>query len=168
MTDDTTTDPTMDAIARAVAEGRSGDPVAARRQLLTLWSEIGVLGDALHRCTLAHYLADLYPDPARALAWDIRALDAADAVSEQRVQDHDAGLHIAGFYPSLHLNLADSYRRLGSFAAAAEHISAAEKCCPELPDDGYGTVIRTAVREVGEAVARRDTTARSSAPGSAV
>ncbi|MGW8554845.1 DNA polymerase III subunit beta family protein [Streptomyces tubercidicus] len=50
-------------------------------------------------------------DPAQALAWDARALDAADAATEQRVQEHHAGLHIADFYPSLHLNLADNYHR---------------------------------------------------------
>lgn len=123
-------DPTMDAIGQAVAEGRAGDIPSARRKLLALWSTIGVTGDPLHRCSLAHYLADLYEDPAHALAWNIRALDAADAVTERRAQEHDAGLHIAGFYPSLHLNLADDYRRLGSFEAATEHIEAAEALTP--------------------------------------
>ncbi|MGW0019862.1 hypothetical protein ACWDUD_16155 [Rhodococcus sp. NPDC003382] len=158
-------DPTMDAIAQAVTEGRSGDPEFARKQLLALWSEIGVLGDPLHRCTLAHYLADLYADPAQALAWDIRALDAADAVTEQRVQEHHADLHIAGFYPSLHLNLADNFRRLGSFDAAADHLAAARKHAPNLPDGPYGDTIRAAIDEVGDAIVRKDRTQRASAPG---
>ncbi|MEU7374360.1 hypothetical protein, partial [Streptomyces albidoflavus] len=121
-TPSTAADPTMEAIGRAVVAGRGGDIRAVRHQLLRLWSETGVTGDPLHRCSLAHHLADLHDDPAQALAWDVRALDAADAVTEQRVQEHHAGLHIAGFYPSLHLNLADNYRRLGSFDAAAEHL----------------------------------------------
>jgi hypothetical protein len=79
-------DPTMEAIAQAVTEGRVGDITSARRTLLGLWPTIGVTGDPLHRCTLAHYLADLYEDPAQALAWDVRALDAAEAVTEQRVR----------------------------------------------------------------------------------
>ena len=58
-------------------------------------------------------MADLYEDPAQALAWDIRALDAVDALTDQRVQEHHAALQVARFYPSLHLNLADNYRRLG-------------------------------------------------------
>ena len=159
-------DPTMEAIGRAVAEGRAGDVAAARRKLLDLWSAIGVTGDPLHRCSLAHYLADLYEDPAQALAWDIRALDAADAVTEQRVRDHHAGLHIAGFYPSLHLNLADNYRRLGSFEAATDHIDAADAHAPALPEGPYGDLLRSAVQEVGEAISARDRTRRSSAPGS--
>ncbi|WP_326615725.1 hypothetical protein OG863_00570 [Streptomyces decoyicus] len=159
-------DPTMEAIGQAVTEGRAGDIAAARQQLLSLWSAIGVTGDPLHRCSLAHYLADLYEDPAQALAWDVRALDAADAVTEQRVQEHHASLHIAGFYPSLHLNLADNYRRLGSFEAATEHINAAKEHAPHLPQDPYGDLLRGAIQDVAEAIAGRDRTRRASAPGS--
>jgi hypothetical protein len=155
----------MEAIGQAVTEGRTGNTLSARQKLLNLWSAIGVAGDPLHRCSLAHYLADLYEDPAQALAWDVRALDAADAVTEQRVQEHHASLHIAGFYPSLHLNLADNYRRLGSFDAASEHINAAKEHAPNLRQDAYGAFLRTALHEVAEAISRRDTTKRPSAPG---
>ncbi|MGW3068526.1 hypothetical protein ACWDA8_34880, partial [Streptomyces sp. NPDC001130] len=31
----------------------------------------------LHRCTLAHYLADTHDDPEDELAWDLRALSRA-------------------------------------------------------------------------------------------
>ncbi|WP_093851293.1 hypothetical protein [Streptomyces pini] len=157
----------MEAIGAAVAEGQTGQARAARRRLLDLWSEIGPTGDPLHRCALAHHLADLHEDPAQALAWDVRALDAADAVTEQRLQEHHAGLRIAAFHPSLHLNLADDYRRLGSFDAAAEHIDAARGHTPDLPRDPYGDSLRTAVEQVAEAITRRDTTRRSSAPGPA-
>ncbi|MGW3094492.1 hypothetical protein ACWDCC_13690 [Streptomyces sp. NPDC001102] len=158
-------DPTMEAIGQAVIEGRTGDILSARHKLLNLWSAIGVTGDPLHRCSLAHYLADLYEDPAQALAWDVRALDAADAATEQRVQEHHASLHISGFYPSLHLNLADNYRRLGSFDAATEHINAAKEHVPDLPQDAYGASLRTALDEVAEAIFQRDTAKRPSAPG---
>ncbi|MCU8596022.1 hypothetical protein NG816_35730 [Streptomyces sp. A13(2022)] len=153
-------DPIMDAIGQAVTEGRTGSTLSARRKLLDLWSAIGVTGDPLHRCSLAHYLADIYEDPAQALAWDVRALDAADAMTDQRVQEHHAGLRIAGFYPSLHLNLADNYRRLGSFDAATAHLHAAEEHAPNLPQDAYGALLRTALDEVAQAVSRRDTTKR--------
>src|SRR5690606_11308709 len=123
-------DSTMEAIGQAVIEGRAGDIATARQKLLDIWSTIGATGDPLHRCSLAHYMADLYEDPAQALAWDIRALDAADSLTDQRVQEHHTALQVAGFYPSLHLNLADNYRRLGSFEAATEHINAAHEHAP--------------------------------------
>lgn len=159
-------DSTMEAIGEAVTKGRAGDIASARQKLLNLWAELGVTGDPLHRCSLAHYLADFYEDPARALAWDVRALDAADAVTEQRVQKHHASLHIAAFYPSLHLNLADNYRRLGSFEAATEHINAARAHAPNLPEDPYGELLCGAIQEVADAIAGRDRTRRASAPGS--
>ncbi|MEV6321656.1 hypothetical protein AB0M45_10720 [Nocardia sp. NPDC051787] len=160
----TTPDQTMTTITDAVALGRHGRPDDARDALLALWSSLGPQGDALHRCTLAHYLADLYDDAAEALTWDIRALDAADRLSDDRAQSYDASLRVAGFYPSLHLNLADDYRRLGSFAAAQREIDAARAHLHTLADDGYGATIRTAVREVEAAIRERRTERRASAP----
>lgn len=149
------TDPTLTRISDAVNKFRSGD-ANARSDLLDLWPEIGPTGDAFHRCTLAHYLADMYDDAAQSLIWDTRALDAADALTD-----------VAGFYPSLHLNLADDLRRLASFGAAAEHIDMARETLHTLADDAYGTTIRTAVGEVAEAIAARSTERRSSNPPSA-
>ncbi|MFC9518997.1 hypothetical protein ACFTSD_24970 [Nocardiaceae bacterium NPDC056970] len=162
----TTPDQTMDAITRAVTLGRDGDTDAARAALLDLWAEITPSGDPFHRCTLAHYLADLYDDPAQALMWDVRALDAADNLTNDRVQEHHASLAVRGFYPSLHLNLADNLRRLGSFDAARSHLDAAAEHLDALGDDGYGAMIRTAVAEVGEDVRNESTARRASAPGS--
>lgn len=153
-------DPVMIRITEAVNEFRSGETESARTALLALWSEIGVAGDPLHRCTLAHYLADLYDHPAEALVWDLRALDAADTLTDIRLHDHDTSLRVAGFYPSLHLNLADNFRRLGAFPAATRHLDAARDRLPALADDDYGTLIRTAVTELATMIAAHDTTRR--------
>ncbi|PXX63965.1 hypothetical protein DFR70_105147 [Nocardia tenerifensis] len=157
-------DDTMTAITHAVTLGHEGRPDEARESLLTLWNSFGPQGDPLHRCTLAHYLADLYDDAAEALTWDIRALDAADSLTDARTRQFDSALDVRGFYPSLHLNLADNYRRLGSFAAARRAITAAKETLHTLPENPYGTMIRTAVEEVEAAIAARDTSRRASAP----
>ncbi len=155
----------MEAIGDAVLRGRGGDPEPARRDLLALWRQIGITGDPFHRCTLAHYLADLYEEPAEALIWDVRALDAAAALTDQRARHHHAGLTVAGFYPSLYLNIADNLRRLGAFDAAIEHLDNAQEHISALSDDAYGIMIRTAIDEVREAVDDRDRSRRKSAPG---
>ncbi|MFI7665483.1 hypothetical protein [Nocardia sp. NPDC049526] len=155
---------TMAAITEAVELGRTGSPEVAREALLEIWAALGPQGDPLHRCTLAHYLADLYDDAAQALCWDVRALDAADSLTDARLHRHDANLDVRGFYPSLHLNLADNYRRLGSFDAAQGEIDAARGCADALDDDGYGAMIRTAIDEVAEAIRTRTTARRASAP----
>ena len=164
MTASPAADPTMDAITTAVTLGHQGETARARQELLAVWEDLGVLGDPLHRCTLAHYLADLYPDPAEALIWDVRALDAANALTDHRAGEHHAGLEVAGFYPSLHLNIADNLRRLSSFDAAAGHIDKAEERVAALPSGPYGDMIRAAIHGVRAAIDARDTTPRSSSP----
>lgn len=154
----------MDAITTAVTLGHEGETARARQDLLAIWEDLGVLGDPLHRCTLAHYLADLHPDPAEALIWDVRALDAAGALTDHRVAEHHAGLEVAGFYPSLHLNIADNLRRLGAFEAAGEQIDRAEERVAALPQGPYVDMIRAAIRGVRDAIAARDTTPRSTSP----
>lgn len=160
-------DPTMDAISEAVTVGRGGDTQTARRELLSIWQQLGPTGDPFHRCTLAHYLADLYDNPAEALIWDVRALDAADVLSDERAQQHHFSLQVVGFYPSLHLNIADNLRRTGAFDAAVEHLRAAQKYAAALPDDAYGNMIRAAITGVIEATRIGDTAPRPTAPGSA-
>lgn len=164
---ETVADLTMDAVSEAVMIGRDGDVKTARRRLLAVWQDVGVLGDPFYRCTIAHYLADLYESPAESLVWDIRALDAADALTEQRVQNHHASLRVDAFYPSLHLNLADDFRRLAAFQAASHHIVQATAHVSALPDDAYGDMIRTAIRDVTTAIAAHDTAPRPSHPGGA-
>ncbi|MFI6999486.1 hypothetical protein [Nocardia sp. NPDC050175] len=154
----------MAAITRAITLGREGQPDAARDALLALWNSFGPQGDPLHRCTLAHYLADLHDDAAEALTWDIRALDAADSLTNARAQEYHSSLDVQGFYPSLHLNLADNYRRLSSFTAAQRELAAARATLHALPDTAYGTTIRTAVDEIEAAIHAQDTRPRASAP----
>ncbi|MCZ4078949.1 hypothetical protein O1W68_13425 [Rhodococcus sp. H36-A4] len=138
-------DETMAAIA--VAKQTAG--VAEwRERLLALWERVGAGGDPLHRCTIGHYLADVCDDAAEALTWDIRALDAADTLTDDRVKAHHASLNVAGFYPSLHLNLADNYRRLSSFAAATRHLDEAKRRLGVLSDDGYGRIVRDGIDHV--------------------
>ncbi|MFD4459923.1 hypothetical protein [Nocardia sp. NPDC058480] len=156
----TTADPIMTRITQGVTDFRTGDADGARTTLLEVWADIGPAGDPLHRCALAHYLADVYDDPAEALVWDVRALDAADALTDTRLNDYHAGLQVAGFYPSLHLNLADNFRRLGAFPAATRHLEEARERLDILPDDDYGALIRRIVPEIALAIASNDTTRR--------
>ncbi|GAA1122977.1 hypothetical protein GCM10009630_21170 [Kribbella jejuensis] len=125
----------LEEIAAAVELGRTGDRAAARRQLNDLWT---FTADRQTRCAIAHYLADLQDDVDAELMWDLRALEL--------VEDD-------GWLPSLHLNLADDYRRLAEPELANEHLEAARTRLSGLPEDGYGQVIRGGVGHVAEALA---------------
>jgi hypothetical protein len=132
----------MAEIDAAVGLGHSGDADGARRRLAELWDEPEVQADPLVRCALAHHAADLEPGTADELRWDLRALAAADEVTPERAQTHHASLSIAGFYPSLHLNLGDDHLRLGDLEAARHHLDLGRAAVPALADDGYGRMIR--------------------------
>ncbi|HEX5504456.1 MAG TPA: hypothetical protein VFW96_17665 [Thermomicrobiales bacterium] len=120
-------------IERARARAVGGDPEGARVDLAALWRAATRAGDAFRACVAAHYLAHAQDAPRAQLAWHLRALRAADAVGDDRV---------AGFYPSLHGNVADGYLRLGDGARARRHVERARAAEHLLPDDGYGRMIR--------------------------
>ncbi|WP_414637628.1 hypothetical protein [Actinomycetospora sp.] len=111
----------MDVMARIdelVELGRTGDAEEARSRLVELWGDAEIQSDPLARCTLAHHAADLQPEIVDELAWDLRALEAADEITAERIGAHHASLDVAAFYPSLHLNLGEDYRRLRDAAGA--------------------------------------------------
>ncbi len=122
-----------------------GDREEARGRFLDLWAEIGEDGDALHRCTLAHYMADAQDDPSDELAWDLRALSAADALTDGRITEHPQSLAVRAFYPSLHLSLAVDYANLGRSEAARSHLRRARDTVGVLGDDAYGDGVRAGI-----------------------
>ncbi|MEH1168458.1 hypothetical protein V6V47_24040 [Micromonospora sp. CPCC 205539] len=145
-------DETMASIVAAVELGRSGQRAQARETLTALWDQIGPTGDAFHRCTLAHYLADLQESTDAELGWDERALAAVADLTDERAQQYHRSLQVQGFLPSLHLNLADDHRRLGNTELAEEHLTLARRHVERLPDDPYGEMIRAGIRGVAEAL----------------
>jgi tetratricopeptide (TPR) repeat protein len=86
--------------------------------------------------TAAHYLARVQSDPAESLGWNLTALEYAS-----KTEDQD----IASFYPSLYLNVAKSYEDLGNLREAHDYYLLAHNCGYDLPNDGYGTMIRKGI-----------------------
>ncbi|MEU0053137.1 hypothetical protein ABZ299_29035 [Streptomyces sp. NPDC006184] len=136
-------DGVLTRIGQVVMLHHGGDREEARSRFLDLWAEVGEDGAPLHRCTLAHYLADTQDDPADELAWDLRALSAAEELSDGRAADGPDS--VRGFLPSLHLNLAADYVKLGRTDAARSHLRRARRAASHLSDDGYGTGVRSAI-----------------------
>ncbi|MEV6317745.1 hypothetical protein [Streptomyces sp. NPDC051776] len=147
-------DALMTRIGQVVMLHTGGDRDEARNRFAALWEEIGEDGDPLHRCTLAHYMADTQDDPADELAWDVLALRAADSLTEALTDNRPTGHGAAGqrrtlalraLYPSLHLNLAADYVKLGRHAAARRELDRARERAGVLGDDEYGDGVRAAI-----------------------
>lgn len=148
----------LDKITAAVELGRTGEPETARTRLTELWEEAG--DDQFARCTVAHYLADLQAETADELTWDLRALQAAGVAEPAEGVPFTVGAML----PSLHLNLADDYRRLGDAAKAEEHLGIARAHLGVLGDDAYGDLMRGAVEHVTAALAAGSTEGLASNP----
>ncbi|MDT4930415.1 MAG: hypothetical protein QOF92_3282 [Pseudonocardiales bacterium] len=83
-------------------------------------------------------MADVQDDVREELLWDLRALDAADLITDERVAQAGVTSPVAGFYVSLHLNLGECYRKLGDVDRAREHLKLGRDSASALRDDGYG------------------------------
>lgn len=145
------TEPTLLRIGEAVQLSHGGERDAARRLFVEIWDEIGgEQGDPLHRCTLAHAMADVQDDPREELVWDQRALAAADLLTDERVAQAGVPLSVTGLYPSLHLNLSECHRKLGDLERAREHLREAQATIGALGDDEYGQLIRKGMAQIAE------------------
>lgn len=145
------TDPTLIRIGEVVQLSHQGEREAARRQFAEIWDEIGgERGDPLHRCTLAHAMADVQVDVRDELVWDQRALAAADLITDVRATQAGLTLAVADLYPSLHLSVSECYRKLGDLARARAHLQQAQATIGGLGDDEYGRLIRNGLQQVAE------------------
>ncbi|MEU5563397.1 tetratricopeptide repeat protein [Micromonospora musae] len=148
-----------DATLARINEGvqlhhHQGRPAAARDVFTQIWDEIGgEQGDPLHVCVLAHSMADVQDDVHQELLWDLRALAAADLLTDARVTQAGVTLPVAGLYPSLHLNLAECYRKLGDLDRAREYLQRAQAGMGALGDDEYAQLIRGGLDRVAQQLA---------------
>ncbi|MGX2998455.1 hypothetical protein JNUCC64_30040 [Streptomyces sp. JNUCC 64] len=145
-------DATLTRIGQAVMLHHGGDRAEARDRFLALWAELAEDGDALHRCTLAHYLADTQDDPEAELAWDLRALSAARELVDGRSGTRERAPAARAFYPALHLNLAADYVKLGRREAARSHLRLSRGALDALTADAYGETIRSAIVRLGRSL----------------
>lgn len=72
--------------------------------------------DDVERCIAAHYMARFQETPEERLHWNQEALDRANAVTDEDVKT---------FYPSLYLNLGQSYEALGNEVEAKRYFDLA-------------------------------------------
>jgi hypothetical protein len=138
------TDPMLGRIGQAVElhHGR-GQREAAQHSFAQIWEEIGgEQGDPLHVCVLAHSMADVQDDVHQELLWDQRAMAAAGLLTDDRLAQAGVTLSMTALYPSLHLNLAECYRKLGDLTGAREHLQRAQAGISALGDGEYGQLIK--------------------------
>ena len=68
---------------------------------------------------------------------------AADLITEERAAEVGVQSPVAGFYPSLQLNLSECYRKLGDLDRARQHLERCRAAVGSLGDDGYSRMIKS-------------------------
>ncbi|NSC20411.1 hypothetical protein FM076_03945 [Streptomyces albus subsp. chlorinus] len=143
----------MVRIGQAIMLHRGGDREEARNRFAALWEETDPRTDLFHRCTIAHYMADTQDHPADELAWDLRALAAADALRGDHVSWGEHQLAVRSLYPSLHLNIAAGHVKLGDEEAARRALDKARATLDALTADAYGEGVRAAIERLEKRIA---------------
>lgn len=131
-------------ILAAVATLHQGDREQACDQLEAIWARVDP-DDYFHRCVVAHYLADAQSDPAEELRFDLLALSAARRADPNDFDGRFPGLTLVGFMPTLHLNLATDYERVGELTLARMHATEAREALAKVPVGPAGDTARAAL-----------------------
>ncbi len=88
------------------------------------------------RCIAAHYVARHQPTSELALHWNQVAIDCAGRVERSGV---------AGFFPSLYLNLGKSHEDLGNAAEARRLYQCTAENLSCLPDGSYREIVQDGI-----------------------
>jgi len=116
----------------AESDGRPGDALALFRQA---WE---ASTDDYEACIAAHYVARHQADPDEALRWSRVALERALAVG-----DDD---RIAGFLPSLHLDVGAAHESRGETVRARAHYASASERLAAVPAGPYRKLVESGLR----------------------
>ena len=145
----------------------TGDRSERKQKLEALWVRIESSAHA-SRCIAAHYIADVQGELDAEVEWDEVALAESAHVSDADLQAVHASLSVAGFMPSLHLNLAEGYRRQGRFAEASDRLQTSREfdfALDSALDPSYASGIREAQDRLATRIAAGDRTGQLSPSG---
>lgn len=133
-------------IVRLCAEGMQaefqGRYADARRLFQAAWE---THQDDLEASIAAHYLARHQETPGETLHWNQLALDYAQKASATSPADGQ-GDGLAGFFPSLYLNMGWSYEQLEDLPEAARYYQRAAETLDRLPDSPYRDTVALGIQ----------------------
>ena len=125
--------PVVKLCAQGMEEESKGNPSCAAECFRQAWSQST---SDFERCIAAHYVARHQADFALVLHWNQVALDCALRIADSTV---------AGFLPSLYLNLAKSHEDLGRTEEALRLYQRAADQIGRLPPDPYRDIVQDGI-----------------------
>ncbi|WP_433013582.1 hypothetical protein [Kribbella sp. CA-294648] len=131
--------PAYATIREGISLREQGRSPEAKALMESLVADVETGDDAYAKVFLAHSLADVQENAEDELAWDLQALAFLDELTDQQALDRGNPGGKKALLPSLHLNLAVDYRRLGDDINAQRHFELGQAHLDALSDDEYGT-----------------------------
>lgn len=119
--------------ARGMSLEGEGKKEEAYEMFLQAWNEAT---NNFEKLTAAHYVARHQKSIADKLYWDKTALNLALEIDDKEIK---------GSYPSLYLNIAKCYEDLNNPGEAGSYYQLALSFAGDLPDDGYGKMIKSGI-----------------------
>jgi rifampin ADP-ribosylating transferase len=114
------------------AEGQ-GEMTKAKSLFLQAWEESR---SDLEKFTVAHFVARHQETVSDKLKWDQTSLEMALKVKDENIK---------GSFPSLYLNIGKCYEDLNELDLAKKNYQLADSYLDFLPEDGYGTMIKSGI-----------------------
>ena len=118
-----------------------GMPTEARALFEQAWA---VRRDDYDACIAAHFLARHQPTANETLYWNTLAAQHAEAVTDGRAD---------GFFASLYLNLAASFKEVNRMTEARDGLALAVKHLAAVPEGGYRDFVAMGIRRLQEQLA---------------
>jgi tetratricopeptide (TPR) repeat protein len=120
--------------AKGMEMEMTGKPEEAKAFFFQAWEEAT---NDFEKFTAAHYVARHQKSVQDKLKWDEAALEFALKINDSSLKTS---------YPSLYLNIAKCYEELKDTGNARRNYQAALSYVDSLPDDGYGKMIRSGIK----------------------
>jgi len=95
-----------------------------------------IAGNDFEAFIAAHYIARHQDNAENTLKWNLEALNRALGTEDGNTEQ---------YLPSLYLNVGKSYEDMGDLVNAEEIYRTASGYAAQLPDDGYGNMIRRGI-----------------------
>jgi hypothetical protein len=125
--------PIVKLCAQGMEAESTGDLVRGKACFGQAWDQAS---DDWEKCVAAHYLARHQSTPEATLQWNEECLRYADSVGDDSV---------AGFYPSLYLNIGYSHEVLGNKQQTIDAYRSAERLLDSLPAGPYADMVNDGV-----------------------
>ncbi len=120
--------------AQGMALEGEGKKNEAIELFLRAWNESTT---DLEKFTSAHYVARHQSSIEEKLKWDETALSFALKIDDSNIR---------ASYPSLYLNIAKCYEDMNDLNNAKKNYEFARSFSNHLPDDGYGQMIKSGIK----------------------